>query len=326
MITPKNLSNEEYHALKGVSASDFRLLEKSPLHLENKNLFKLVGETFVLGSLVHKMVLEPDEIGAEFVCADFDGADINTNTLAFKEAEPLLGSMDADTDYKRFFIKEDFEHINASKNSKLYKESKATFYSHCEANNLTVVRQEVWELAHCYREAQEFIGTRELVSPSVWATAQRMADNVLRIAGPLLKRGQAEQSFVVEDRANNVVRKCRPDYYREDIGVVIDLKTTADGSSRGFSKSIHDYAYHRQAAWYLDTLDMAEVKVSRFVFITVESNAPHMVDVWEIDPVSVEKGRNQYLHLLKERKAYIELGRLDVVKSISLPAWAFKDE
>lgn len=326
MSKSEYLSNEAYHALAGVSASDLRLLEKSPLHLENKSLFKLEGKTFVLGSLVHKMVLEPDEIGTEFVCADFEGADINTDTIAFREAEPLLHSMATDTMYTKLFIKEDFEHINANKNSKLYKESKAIFYAQCKDNDLTVVSQEIWELAHLYHKAQEHIGFRELVSPTVWATAQRMADNVLKIAGPLLQQGEAERSFIVEDHANTVTRKCRPDYYREDIGVVIDLKTTADGSSRGFSKSIFDYAYHRQSAWYLDTLELAEVKVSKFIFITVESNAPHMVDVWEIDPISVEKGRDEYMKLLRERKAYIDFGRLDVIKNISLPSWAFKDD
>ncbi|WP_456390276.1 PD-(D/E)XK nuclease-like domain-containing protein [Hydrogenimonas sp.] len=257
------MTNTEYHAAEGISSSDFRFLEESPLHLHFKELFRLEGSQFTMGSLVHKMVLEEDTLDEEFACESFDGCELN-------------------------------------KNSKAYKEAKAKWL--------------------------ENVGDRIVISVKDWEVAKKMADNVTTIAGGLFKNGSAEESFFVDDVLYGVKRKCRPDYYREDMGIVIDLKTTADGSDRGFAKSLYDYRYHRQAAWYLDTLLKAGKLVSRFIFVTVESKAPYMVRVREIDPVSIEAGRADYESLLKTYKEFLESGKADVIRPITLPAWAMEKE
>jgi len=257
------MTNEEYHKAEGISASDFRLLEKSPIHYENKNLFKLEGSQFILGTLVHKMVLEPADLKNEFIKETFEGCDLN-------------------------------------KNSKIYKDSKARFIEECEG--------------------------LDIVPVDVWEQAEKMASNVMAIAGGLLQEGVAEESFFVKDKMFEITRKCRPDYYREDLGIVIDLKTTVDGSEHGFARSLYAYRYHRQASWYLDTLDKAGINATRFIFITVESRKPYMVDVWEIDPTSIQVGRDNYNDLLIENTRYKKKGIANVVKTISLPEWAMREE
>jgi len=257
------MTNEDYHNAVGISASDFRLLEKSPIHYENKARFKLSGDHLNLGTLVHKMVLEPDDLKNEFAEEHFKGCDLN-------------------------------------KNSKAYKEAKADFVAECEG--LIVIPTDVWR------------------------QAELMADNIMAIAGGLLQEGVAEESFFVDDKLFDITRKCRPDYYREDLGIVIDLKTTADGSEHAFAKSLYSYRYHRQAAWYLDTLDKDGINATRFIFITVESKKPYMVDVWEIDPLSIQVGRDNYNDLLIEYARYKKKGVANVVKTISLPEWAMKEE
>ena len=257
------MTNAEYHAAPGISSSDFRLLELSPLHLENKELFKLEGAQFDLGSLVHKMVLEPDDVLGEFAPEDFPGCELN-------------------------------------KNSKAYKEAKADW--------------------------MESVGDRTVVSKDVWFQANSMAFNVKAIAGNLFENGQAEESFFIEDDLFEVTRKCRPDYYREDIGVVIDLKTTKDGSAYGFSKSLYDYRYHRQASYYLSTLQMAGKKVDKFLFVTVETSKPYMVSVWEIDEASIEAGRANYENLLMQWQQYKQSGVASVVHPIGIPDWALAKE
>ncbi|ADV46453.1 PD-(D/E)XK nuclease-like domain-containing protein [Nitratifractor salsuginis] len=257
------MTNAEYHAAEGISASDFRLLEKSPLHYEHKELFKLEGPQFNLGTLVHKMVLEPDTLGDEFVKEDFEGCELN-------------------------------------KNSKAYKEANALFLEECQGKTVVPV--------------------------NVWEQAEAMARNVMAIAGGLLQGGKAEQSIFADDKLYEVRRKCRPDYYRPDLGIVIDLKTTADGSERGFAKSLYQYRYHRQAAWYLDTMQMAGHNAETFIFITVETSKPYMVDIWEIEPLSIEAGRENYNTLLAQYHNYKTKGVANIVKPISIPDWGFKEE
>jgi len=64
---PKKMSNSQYHKSDGISSSDLKLLEISPLHLKHKELFTYESNVFDLGSLVHKMVLEPEDLEKEFV-------------------------------------------------------------------------------------------------------------------------------------------------------------------------------------------------------------------------------------------------------------------
>lgn len=257
------MTNEQYHMADGISASDLRLLEKSPIHLEKAELFKLEGSEFNLGTLVHKMVLEPDDIGSEFIKETFEGCDLN-------------------------------------KNSNAYKDAKARFTEECKG--------------------------LEIIPVNIWEQAEKMARNVIAIAGGLLQNGVAEESFFVEDKLFDITRKCRPDYYREDLGIVIDLKTTADGSGYGFSKSLYQYNYHRQASWYIDALDKSGINATRFIFITVESVKPYMVDVWEIDPTSIQIGRDNYNDLLIEYARYKKKGIANVVKNISIPEWAMREQ
>ena len=257
------MTNAEYHAHPAISASDFRLLEESPLHLENKHLFKLEGKQLDIGSLVHKMVLEPDTLLDEFAPETFEGCDLNKNTTVYKKAKAA------------------------------------------------------W---------LETVKNKTVVSKADWELAEKMATNVRAIAAPLLTAGVAEESFFAQDDEFGIERKCRPDYYRENIGLVIDLKTTSDGSDRAFEKSLYDYRYHRQAAYYIDTLELAGHKAERFVFITVETKPPFMVRIREIDPIAIMLGRENYRRLLTDYKRYKKTGYASVVHEITLPEWAIKKE
>ena len=75
------MTNKEYHSTEGISSSDLKLLEISPLHLKHKELFKIKSDVFDFGSLVHKMVLEPDDVEKEFVKMP----EFNLRTKAGKE-------------------------------------------------------------------------------------------------------------------------------------------------------------------------------------------------------------------------------------------------
>ncbi len=255
------MTNSQYHSALGISASDFRLLEESPLHFHHKNLFKLKGSTFSFGSLVHKMVLEPDALGDEYVKENFDGCDLNKNSTA-------------------------------------YKKGKANFLLEAKG--------------------------KEMITVADWQKAERMAGNVMAIAGGLFQDGVAEMSIFKEDD-NGIVRKCRPDWFRND-GVIVDLKTTMDGSDFGFSKSIYEYKYFLQAAWYMDTMKLAGYEVNSFIFVTVEKAAPHMVRVREIGLESIEAGRRKYERLLDDYTEFLASGEVNVIKNIEMPTWAKEKE
>jgi len=80
------VTNTQYHKSGGISSSDFRLLEISPLHLEHKELFQLEGDALKLGTLVHALVLEPETFEDFYAVENFEGSNANKNSGLYKEA------------------------------------------------------------------------------------------------------------------------------------------------------------------------------------------------------------------------------------------------
>lgn len=64
------MTNAEYHSHPAVSKSDLDLISRSPLHFKTaKETPKAQTESMLLGSLVHKLVLEPDDFDNEYIVA-----------------------------------------------------------------------------------------------------------------------------------------------------------------------------------------------------------------------------------------------------------------
>ena len=64
------MTNAEYHANKAVSKSDLDLINRSPLHYINAAQNpKEQTEAMLFGSVVHKLILEPETFAAEYIAA-----------------------------------------------------------------------------------------------------------------------------------------------------------------------------------------------------------------------------------------------------------------
>jgi len=61
------ISNDHYHSLDGISGSSLVYLAESNKHYDNRKLFAPQTNSLNFGSLVHTMVLEPNEIGSRYV-------------------------------------------------------------------------------------------------------------------------------------------------------------------------------------------------------------------------------------------------------------------
>ena len=253
-ILPKNMTNNQYHNAQGISSSDLKLLEISPLHLKYKELFRYESDVFDFGSLVHKMVLEPDDLEKEFIKLP----EFNLRTKAGKEE------------------KAKFEEENKDK---------------------------------------------IVISPADWDKAEKIAKNILTIAGSLIKKGKCEDSYFVDDEYG-LVRKARPDCYIEDIGVVIDIKTTQSTKPYDFQKAIYEYRYHWQAYWYLNTLKLAGKKANQFIFIAVEKKEPFMVRLFRISDSAINRAEMEVEDLISKYAEFLKSGKAEVIEEIDLPNWS----
>lgn len=110
-----------------------------------------------------------------------------------------------------------------------------------------------------------------------------MAEAVLadRHARAVLESTTGREVTIVAD-VEGVPSRARFDLYDGDRAA--DLKTGRDASPKGFNQSIGRYGYHIQQRWYED-VHQAETgrALSSFKFIVVESAAPHLVGVYDLD-------------------------------------------
>lgn len=79
---------------------------------------------------------------------------------------------------------------------------------------------------------------------------------------------------------------------------VLDLKTTACSSEKAFRESCTEYKYHRQGAFYLDSIG-----AKTFTFIAIsKTRKKDNVFVYEAPKQMIERGRKEYTALLREWK------------------------
>lgn len=129
------------------------------------------------------------------------------------------------------------------------------------------------------------------IAPAQAAKVDGVAEAVL--AHPTARRlleqqGNPEASVFATDPDTGVNMRARYDFlpeFEQANGVCVDLKTTSkSASAAGFTRSVADYGYDVQAAWYEHTLELAvDWQDLPFAFIVVETEAPHLVGVHTLD-------------------------------------------
>src|SRR5690606_32209920 len=132
------------------------------------------------------------------------------------------------------------------------------------------------------------------------------------------------------DEATGVMCRAMVDHLPHDtsgLHILADLKTTTDASPRALSKTVAQYGYHQQAAWYLDGYRaMWEGSDPAMLFVFVEKAAPYLVSVVELDRHALAVGaelNRRALHIYAECRATgVWPGHSPEIELVALPAWA----
>lgn len=173
-------------------------------------------------------------------------------------------------------------------------------------------------------------GGKTVLKADQYETAQNASLSILRSKiAHLLQKGVVEESYFGE--LEDVPVRVRPDYFRADIGVVFDVKTTQDASPDGFTKTVANYYYYVQAAFYLKTLQSLGYKADRFVFVAVETKDPYMVGVYELAPEAIDFGWSEIqraFEIYKDIEKYKEPIYRDtkdgsIIQTITLPSYVY---
>nr|DAQ54379.1 MAG TPA: Exodeoxyribonuclease 8 [Caudoviricetes sp.] len=168
---------------------------------------------------------------------------------------------------------------------------------------------------------------KSIISAADADVISAMVSSILQhpVAAKLLTEGVVEHSVFWTHPRTGLECKARPDYWRQNHGMVVDLKTTEDASPAGFARSIAAYRYHVQAAHYLDG-----TMAARFVFIAIEKKAPYAVGVYELDPASLTAGASLRARDIEQYASCVEFnawpGYSPEIQTIALPKWATNQE
>lgn len=138
----------------------------------------------------------------------------------------------------------------------------------------------------------------------------------------ILNGGQAEIAGLLSD-FDGINSRIKPDYLTEHH--IVDVKTTTDARSDAFTRSIMNFGYTVQAAFYLDVAAAIDGIKRRFYWVAVEKDAPYAVAVYEASDAMIEHGRRQYKRAIE---LYKECAALDIwpaysqqVQTLELPNW-----
>jgi hypothetical protein len=168
---------------------------------------------------------------------------------------------------------------------------------------------------------------KTLVDPSELESMQGMiaAIKAHPEAAKHVESGTSELSCFWKDVEFDVLCKCRPDLLL-DGGTIVDIKTTNDASFREFQKSVSNFRYHVQAAWYLDGISRFHA-VDSFVIVAVEKKPPYAVATYMLDEATIDKGREEYRKNLATYAECMKSGQWPAypndLQVMNLPSWAW---
>lgn len=147
---------------------------------------------------------------------------------------------------------------------------------------------------------------------------------------PLLDAdGWAEISVFATCPETGLLIKCRFDYLTTD-GRALDLKTTQDACAAEFAKSVFNYRYHVQDAFYRHVFAAATgTELQSFTFLAIEKEPPLYHAEYELDAEAQEIGRFYAMRDLRTAAACEQSGEWPAPANdnrlLSLPGWAVSE-
>ena len=191
----------------------------------------------------------------------------------------------------------------------------------------TKAGKEAWAAAA--ESGKELLTTDELAQISAICTA---LDRHPAASQALSVSGLNEATYITTDPGTGIGIKCRPDRITES-GWLVDLKTTRDASAPAFAKSVANFGYHVQAAFYMHCLDILGERPKGFVIVAVEKEPPHAVQVFRISASAIQHGTREMFRLLGTLNDCLQTYSASEpwpayspeVVDLDLPPWAVKD-
>lgn len=262
-----NISNRQYHQSEGISNSGIGRILVSPAAFKHKQS-DWKSDALRTGSPFHTLLLEPSNFDNEYIVVD---------------EIPSKAAYHAITNKDDFVVCElEYRRGNDWKAFKEDNEGKLIFLS-----------KEI-ELAKSFiKESDEKL----VISTSDLEKAKRLVETTKSNKKAMLIIDNPntifEQSIYWVDEQTQELCKIRPDIILDD--KMYDLKSTRDAGVSSFTKSIKQYSYYRQAAFYLRGAKELGLEINSFGFIATDDLEPATSTVFHrLGDSAIERGIEEF--------------------------------
>jgi hypothetical protein len=321
----------DYFAAAAVNASTLKHMGRSALHCKaemTRSDDRPDTEAQKVGRLIHCAVLEPERFAAEYVreptTEDYPDALVTQDDYKAQAKELSLKVGGSKEQLKKRIS----DHLN---------EKAAAFLARNNDDDPKVVE---WaRLNYCALALPDGLFFDSIVAAETegktalkadhWHLAQAIIESIGANdrARKILSDGTPEETLIWQDELTGLLCKSRMDYYREDLGVVVDVKTTEDARPGAVSRDIRKYGYHISAAHYLDGLRTQGLNGGEsFVWVFVEKKPPYAIALYVASAAMLAKGeqlRHQYLtQFARSKLSGLWPGYAGEFQTIDLPTYA----
>ncbi len=298
-----NLPEMDYHGGAGLSASTLVEMGRSPAHCKAKldGLREKRTRALDLGQALHCAVLEPKRFPNAYIEAP--------NPL-----DPQYAGVIPVADVK---LKEHCKALGITGYSKLKKDD---------------LKQAILEVAPDTRFWDEVVAEVEAAATVLSENDMDLCRGVMASvqnhdkASKAFSKGVAERSIYWEDAETGLLCRGRMDYYREDLGIIFDLKSCLDARYSKFQKDILNYHYHQKASWYLDGCRALGLPANGFAWLAIEKELPYAIGLYMASDEMLQLGRSEMRLMLTQfadcQRSGIWPGYPDEFCTIELPEWA----
>jgi hypothetical protein len=146
--------------------------------------------------------------------------------------------------------------------------------------------------------------------------------------------GKPEQSIFWFDEEFGIWRRARLDWLPNPTSngrlICIDYKSAVSAEPGAFSRTVANFGYHMQDAFYLDAVQAVGLgdEDTAFLFVVQEKTPPYLVTVVELDARAIQVGRERNrraLEIFRDcQQSGIWPGYSNEIELISLPNWALR--
>lgn len=298
-----HLPDTEYHSGEGLSASILVEMARSAAHCRAKldGLRDKRTKALEIGTALHCAVLEPERFKAAY-CLAPDPTDPK-----FADVVPV-----ADT------------HLKAH-----CKSLGIAGYSKLKKDDLKNAILDVAPDTRFWDQVLEDVQSRSIIlNETDMNLCNGVMDSVAnhQKASAAFSKGVAERSMYWEDPDSGILCRGRMDYYREDLGIVFDLKSCVDARYHKFQKDVMNYHYHMKAAWYLAGVKACGLPANGFAWLAIEKEAPYAIGLYMASDEMLQLGSERMNELLAQfaqcQSSGVWPGYVEEFSTLELPDWA----